>query len=189
MTPLASIFGSGFLIIVPVLERTLGALAVLSARSLVCALAYADRDRDPPHHQRRRAAIAAGHSAADACRLDRLGDVVIVVAYVISVALYLRIMAQYVVDYVAGAGSATSPSARSPPAALRVIVAVGVMRGFSGLERIERISLVGGARADHGARRALLFADAGDLLDAGPRAAAGSGHRARRARCWCSAGS
>ena len=39
VTPLSSIFGSGFLIIVPVLERTVGVLAV-PAIAGVCALAW-----------------------------------------------------------------------------------------------------------------------------------------------------
>ena len=39
VTPLASILGSGLLIIVPVLERTLGALSVLGAAG-VCAVAW-----------------------------------------------------------------------------------------------------------------------------------------------------
>ncbi|MGI8726843.1 MAG: hypothetical protein ACR2K6_04095 [Solirubrobacterales bacterium] len=44
VTPLAPIFGSGFLIIVPVLERSLGALAIVGV-SAVCANRSAARGR------------------------------------------------------------------------------------------------------------------------------------------------
>lgn len=40
VTPLASIFGSGFLIIVPLLERSMGRLAVVGALA-VCSVAWA----------------------------------------------------------------------------------------------------------------------------------------------------
>ncbi len=39
VTPLASIFGSGFLIIVPLLERSMGRLAVIGVLA-ICALAW-----------------------------------------------------------------------------------------------------------------------------------------------------
>jgi hypothetical protein len=39
VTPLASIFGSGFLIIIPILERELGALAA-AGMAAVCLLAW-----------------------------------------------------------------------------------------------------------------------------------------------------
>ena len=48
---------------------------------------------------------ASGNLDATSRRIDTASDAVIVVAYVISVALYLRIMAQYVVDYVVPGGS------------------------------------------------------------------------------------
>ena len=111
------------------------------------------RHRDPAHRPRGRAA-ARGRRAPTATtrRLDRIADVVIVVAYVISVALYLRIMAQYIVDY-AVAAAPTSPSACSPRAA---VAADRRRRRDPGLPRPRpaRAHLAGrGAGADHRARR------------------------------------
>ena len=72
-------------------------------------------------------------------RLDRLGDGVIVVAYVISVALYLRIMAEYVFDYVGWGGTPAEKVLASLAVAL--IVTIGVIRGFAGLERLDEITV------------------------------------------------
>lgn len=138
VTPLASIFGSGFLIIVPVLERTLGALAVLGVIA-VCSFAWF-------------VGTAIRHNVATVeplildGRLDRFNqltewasDLVIVIAYVISVALYLRIMSQYVVELIVPG----SESAERALASLAVvlIVGTGIFRGFRGLDRMERFAL------------------------------------------------
>ncbi len=101
VTPLASIFGSGFLIIVPILERTLGAAAIVGAAA-VCALAYAIGTAIRHIISELEPALEGGTADTWTLRLDRIADAVIVVAYVISVALYLRIMAQYVVAYASG---------------------------------------------------------------------------------------
>ena len=83
VTPLASIFGSGFLIIVPVLERTLGALSVLGALA-VCAVAWLVGTAI--RHCVRIVEPLAARDALDATtvRMERAADAVIVVAYVIS---------------------------------------------------------------------------------------------------------
>ncbi|WP_372736455.1 hypothetical protein [Nocardioides sp.] len=139
VTPLASIFGSGFLIIVPVLERTTGAWSPLAIAG-VCALAWVVgsvvrhvvREVEPR--------LAAGDLGRAARRLERGSDVVIVVAYVISVALYLRIMAEYIVE---GLGL-SSPLERERAIAVVAIVAIvvlGVRRGFTGLDFVDRVAL------------------------------------------------
>ena len=140
VTPLASILGSGLLIIVPVLERTLGALSVLGAVAvsavawlLGTAIRHCVRVVEP--------LAAAGRLDTRTRQLDRLADAVIVVAYVISVALYLRIMAQYVVGYTFG-GLDPVAERLIACAAVVVIVVIGVLRGFAGLDLVNRVSLV-----------------------------------------------
>jgi hypothetical protein len=138
VTPLASTFGSGFLIIVPVLERTLGARSIVGICG-VCLLAWfvgsAIRHNvaivEPLEHDRR-----LDHMTR---RIDEASDLVIVVAYVISVALYLRIMSQYVVELAIG-GSETAERALASGAVLLIVV-IGTVRGFSGLEIMERAAL------------------------------------------------
>ncbi len=161
VTPLASIFGSGFLIIVPALERTLGALAVLGA-VVVCAVAWAAGTAI--RHMVRVVEPLAERGELDTTsrRLDRVSDAVIVVAYIISVALYLRIMAQYIVHYAAPGGSALAERLLACGAVL-IIVAVGVTRGFRGLDLLERVALSAVLVITAGLGGALLI-HSGDLL-------------------------
>ncbi len=164
VTPLASIFGSGFLIIVPVLERTLGALSILGIGG-VCALAWFVGTAIRHNVGTVEALNDAGDLDPSTERIDQASDLVIVVAYVISVALYLRIMSQYVVEFVAS-GSVGAERALASGAVL-VIVGVGLVRGFGGLDAMERaalgavlvlITILGGA---------LFFHDAADLAGGG----------------------
>ncbi len=139
VTPLASIFGSGFLIIVPILTRTLGSLAVVGAAA-VCLLAWligvAIR------HNVRVVEDRASKGTLDTWteRLERASDVVIVVAYVISVALYVRIMAQYLVDALGSPDVALERLVAT--VAIALILVVGVLRGFGGLNVLERAALL-----------------------------------------------
>lgn len=138
VTPLASIFGSGFLIIIPILERELGSLAAVGMAG-VCLLAWMVGSAI-----RHNVAVVEplsndGRLDKATARLERASDLVIVVAYLISVALYVRIMAQFVVSYVAsGSGEAERLLAVS---VIGLITLVGLVRGLSGLELLERVAL------------------------------------------------
>ena len=139
VTPLASILGSGLLIIVPVLERTLGALAVVGAGA-ICAVAWligtVIRHNVTVVEQRQ----AAGTLDTTTSRLGTVADGVIVLAYVISVALYLRIMAQYLVRFFHSAGSSLWEPVIACTA-VAMIVGIGAVRGFAGLDKLDRVSL------------------------------------------------
>ncbi len=134
VTPLASIFGSGFLIIVPILAVSLGKYAVLGMAA-VCALAWCVGNA-----VRHNVATVEGKDLPSADhRLERASDLTIVGAYVISVALYLRILAQFVVGYV----SPDHPGAERLMAVVIVgiITLVGLTRGLKGLNLLERTAL------------------------------------------------
>lgn len=139
VTPLASIFGSGFLIIVPVLERSLGALAVWGALA-VTGVAWFVGSAIRHNIAAIEPAAAQGRLGEGDEFLERLSDVAIALAYIVSVALYLRIMAEYIVDY---AGLAIDGAASSivASAAVMIIVLVGLFRGFAGLDLMERLAL------------------------------------------------
>ncbi len=139
-TPLASIFGSGFLIIVPVLERTLGALSVIGV-SAVCAVAWFAGTAVRHCVRVVEPLTESGELDRTSRRLDRTADAVIVVAYIISVALYLRIMAQYIVSFAADGGS---PAAEKiiACATVALIIGIGISRGFHGLDLLERAGLI-----------------------------------------------
>lgn len=139
VTPLASILGSGLLIIVPVLERTLGALAVLGAIG-VSALAWVTGTAIRHNVRVVEPLTDAGELDAATDRLGWLADIVIVVAYVISVALYLRIMAMYLVRYLVDGGSPVAERVIACAAVL-VIVVIGIVHGFAGLDKLDRVTL------------------------------------------------
>ena len=139
MTPLASILGSGLLIIVPVLERTLGALAVFGAIG-VCAVAWLVGTAIRHCVRVVEPLAKSGRLDTFTRRVDQWADAIIVVAYVISVALYLRIMAQYVVAYATDGNGQLSERAIAC-ATVVLITGIGVLRGFAGLDRLDRISL------------------------------------------------
>jgi hypothetical protein len=101
VTPLASILGSGLLIIVPVLERTLGGLAVFGAIA-VCVVAWFAGSAVRHCVRVVEPQIASDNLDDTTRRLDRLADAVIVIAYVISVTLYVRILSSFVLQWVGG---------------------------------------------------------------------------------------
>ncbi|MEV4420577.1 hypothetical protein AB0L40_11470 [Patulibacter sp. NPDC049589] len=164
VTPLASILGSGLLIIVPVLERTLGGLSVLGAVA-VCAVAWVVgtairhciRVVEPLEN--------SGDLDRTTARLGRLGDAVIVVAYVISVALYLRIMAEYVTGFVGSGGTGVEKVIACSAVAL--IIGIGVTRGFAGLDLLDRVSLGAVLILTMVLGATLLVHDGGQLLGDG----------------------
>lgn len=139
VTPLASIFGSGFLIIVPVLERSIGALSIVGVTA-VCALAWVTGTAVRHMVRTVEPLMESGELDRTSRWLEKASDVVIVIAYIISIALYLRIMAQYIVSYVGGDSADAERIVAS--VAVAIIVAVGVTRGFGGLDLMERVALV-----------------------------------------------
>ncbi|MEO7196979.1 MAG: hypothetical protein ABIZ50_00750, partial [Solirubrobacterales bacterium] len=163
-TSLASIFGSGFLIIVPVLERTLGALSIVGVVG-VCAFIWfvgtAIRHNVATVEQRQ----DDGELDDGTMWLEQASDLVIVVAYVISVALYLRIMSQYVIEF-AFSGSVAAERGLASVAVL-VIVTIGIARGFKGLDLIERVALLAVLGLTTVLGAALFISDASDLLGGG----------------------
>jgi hypothetical protein len=138
VTPLASIFGSGFLIIIPILERELGALAVVGMTG-VCLVAWMVGIAIRHNVAVVEPLADAGRLDPTTSRIDRASDLVIVVAYVIAVALYLRILALFVVGYVS---SGSGASERLLAVVLVVLITtVGLVRGLAGLELLERLAL------------------------------------------------
>lgn len=139
VTPLASILGSGLLIIVPVLERTLGAASVIGIVA-ICAVAWLVGSVIRHNVIAVELRESAGTLDRGTHRLGQVADAVIVVAYVISVALYLRIMAQYLVGFFDTGGSILWERVIAVVAVV-LIVAIGIFRGFAGLNRLDQVSL------------------------------------------------
>jgi hypothetical protein len=93
-TPLASIFGSGFLVIVPILNAAVGPYSVV-AMAAVCALAYAMGSVIRFNIRHAEPLLAAGETSARVARHERTSNLALVLAYAISVALYIHILAAF----------------------------------------------------------------------------------------------
>lgn len=135
MTPLASIIGSGFLILGPLLNALYGGWALL-AMALLCLVAYlfgaairaniADRNDGSP---------LAGAGKA----LDTASSWALAFAYFIAVAYYLNLFGAFAVDLTPWNNEVSARIVTS--AVFGVILAVGCTRGFSALERMEQVSV------------------------------------------------
>lgn len=135
LTPLASIIGSGFLVLAPLLLRHFGVHAATMMVAL-CALAYAvgaairhniaaieDGTADPP-------ALAA---------IETVSSWALAFAYVVSVAYYLNLLGAFALAGVAGAPAA---AARAVATAVLVLMAVlGWRGGLRALEKAEAFTV------------------------------------------------
>ncbi len=134
ITPLASIIGSGFLILGPILNQAYGGFAPFVMGGL-CVVAYlfgAAIRANIRHHtgpQNSRAIIA----------LETSSSWVLAFAYVISVAYYLNLFGAFGVRLTPFNGEVNARLLTSGIFVL--ILAVGWTKGFSALERMEQVSV------------------------------------------------
>ena len=136
-TPLSSIFGSGFLIIVPILAGAVGVYSVV-AMAGVCALAYAVGSviRYNIVHTE---PILADKPPEATLSLERTSDLALVLAYVISVCLYLHILSSFVL----GSFNVDTELNENILTTLIIVIimAIGVTKGLDDLEVLEKWGL------------------------------------------------
>jgi hypothetical protein len=126
VTPLASIIGSGFLVLGPVLEHSYGVYKPF-VMGLLCLAAYAFGGAIRFNITRRMS--GPGSRSAREERLETLASWALAFAYVISVAYYLTPF-----DSAANGRVVTT-------AIFSVILLTGWIRGFHALERMEQVSV------------------------------------------------
>ena len=137
ITPLASIFGSGFLVIVPILAGAVGEYSIL-VMAVICAIAYLVGSviRFNIVHAK---PTLAGQQVKSAYWLERSSDFAIVFAYIISVSLYLNIMSAFVLG---GIGLDSEINEKLLTSSVIVfIIFVGLIKGLKMLERLETYAL------------------------------------------------
>ncbi|WP_029133738.1 hypothetical protein [Sedimenticola selenatireducens] len=136
-TPLASIFGSGFLVIVPVLASSVGPYSVW-AMMAVAFVAFHIGAIVRHNILCAEPVLAAGNQPVT-LMLERLSDVALVAAYVVSVCLYIHILSAFVL----GAFELDSGFNKSllTTLVIGVITVVGMTGGLQLLERLERWAL------------------------------------------------
>ena len=93
-TPLASIFGSGFLVIVPILNGAVGPYSIV-AMAIVCAVAYAMGSVVRFNIRHAEPLLESGEASPRVLRYERTANLALVLAYAISVCLYIHILAAF----------------------------------------------------------------------------------------------
>jgi len=135
VTPLASIIGSGFLVLGPILAHSYGKYAPL-VMLLLCVAAYAFGSairfniRNIDAHPVR---------SAPERRTEHFSSWALAFAYCISVAYYLNLFGAFAVKMTPFNSPVMAKAVTS--AALILILAVGWLRGFSAMERMEQVTV------------------------------------------------
>lgn len=139
ITPLASIIGSGFLVLGPILNASFGALAV-PAMALLCAAAYAFGSAIRYNIARiARSEHASRPRSRNEHALEAISSWALAAAYIISVAYYLNLLGSFAMSL---SGLDDPYHAKLVTTAVYVIILlVGWFYGFATLERLEQISV------------------------------------------------
>lgn len=132
-TPLASIIGSGFLVLGPLLNDSFGAAAPLVMLAL-CAAAYVFGAAV----RRNMRAMDRGFGLAET-RIDTLSSWVLAFAYVVSVAYYLNLFGAFGLSLF-GLENPDAPRILTT-AVYIVILLAGLSKGFRALESMEQVSV------------------------------------------------
>ena len=129
-TPLASIFGSGFLVIVPILNGAVGPYAVV-AMAGVCGLAYAMGSVIRFNIRHAEPVLEAGEASARVARYERTANLALVLAYAISVCLYIHILAAFVLG-----GLGINTPRRENLLTVVIVAGIGFLGRFRGLNML-----------------------------------------------------
>ncbi len=135
-TPLASIIGSGFLVLGPLLAYAYGAVAPLIMVAL-CAVAYAFGGVIRYGMAKTEDGSIAGQRSVQT--LDTLSSWALAFAYVVSIAYYLNLFGAFAASMVSD--PATDHSEHITLTAFGVVLAIGLARGFDGLEFVEKLAV------------------------------------------------
>lgn len=136
VTPLASIIGSGFLVLGPILDAGYGGYAPLVMAGLcLAAWAFGDAVR----FNIARIARHPGRTPLET-RLETAASWALAGAYVVSVTYYLNLFGAFAVSLTPLSGSPVAARLLTS-AAILLILGVGWTRGFFALEGLERVSV------------------------------------------------
>ncbi len=134
VTPLASIIGSGFLVVGPILAATTGTLAWFAMLAL-CAIGYLFGSAIR-HNIAHVEPLLHGNPTKLVTRLERASELALSFSYFISVAYYLNLFAAFALRL----GGVTDPFVVRVVATC-VISFIGVLGFLGGLKALERLTL------------------------------------------------
>lgn len=136
-TPLASIFGSGFLVVVPVLASAVGPYAPVAM--VVVALVAHQVGAIVRHNILCAEPVLAEKGRRLTVLAERVSDLALIAAYVISVCLYVHILSAFVL---AGFGLDTEfNKSLMTSVVIGLITGIGLFGGLRPLEKLERWAL------------------------------------------------
>lgn len=138
VTPLASIIGSGFLVIAPLLAAVAGSYAV-AAMLVIILVAYSVGHAIRYNIEYAEPLDASPKAPRGLMAGTRLSSASLSVAYVISVAFYIRLLASFALSLTPINNSFYEDILAT--AILLAIAAIGYVRGLRGLEVVETISV------------------------------------------------
>lgn len=136
-TPLASIFGSGFLVIVPVLASAVGPYAIIAI--VLVALVAHQVGAIVRHNILCAEPVLAAGSNRLTTFFERASGIALIGAYVVSICLYVHILTAFVLGWF-GLDSAFNKSLMTT-VIIAAITLIGMSGGLTSLERLERWAL------------------------------------------------
>ena len=140
-TPLSSIFASGFLVIVPILAVAVGIYSVF-AMAAVCVVAYCVGSVIRFNIKYSEPLLAKGEVPKRTKLYEGTADLALVIAYIISVCLYINILASFLLR---GIGEKYDTPMNEHIVTATVIAAIGLIGYFKGLQalaKLEKVALV-----------------------------------------------
>ena len=137
-TPLASIFGSGFLVIVPILCGAVGKFS-LFAMALVCGVAYCVGSVIRFNIVHAEPVLQNDSASKKTKFFERSSDLALVAAYVISVCLYINILASF---FLGGIGQEYDTPHNEHMLSIVVIGTIGLVGYFKGLDMLEKLETI-----------------------------------------------
>ena len=136
ITPLASILGSGFLVLGPILNASFGQYAPLGMM-ILCVGAYLFGSAI--RFNIARLAKLGGMRSATEARLETLASWALAFAYIISVAYYLNLLGAFAVSMTAFSDPIYAKLVTS--GVFLLVLIVGWTKGFRALERMEQVTV------------------------------------------------
>ena len=138
-TPLASIFGSGFLVVVSVLGGSVGPYSVV-AMGAVCGVAYLVGSVVRFNIRHAEPELRRADTPWRVTALSTIAHIALIPAYVISIALYIRILSSYALGFF-GLGSERNEKLLTT-AVIGLILLLSLTMGLRALEATKKWSLV-----------------------------------------------
>jgi len=138
LTPLSSIIGSGFLIMSPLLASVVGGFSPIAVIGIVI-LAYAIGSVIRFNIMHVEPRIKDGSLSTKTREVEYLGDIALVLAYMVAVAFYLSLLSSFLLSYL---GIENLDAERWLTTIIIIFISVvGYKRGLGGLEKLEAASM------------------------------------------------